>query len=191
MWARKATGRTRVVALDGSFHGRTFGALSATPQESKQAPFAPLVPGFRAVDSEFELRNPGDWDRAITLQLGDLQETIHVQAARVGPTQTAPSAGGQPVRVGGNVRAPRKLVDVRPVYPQEMRDAGREGVVPLEAIIRRDGTVGSVRVLSAGVHPDFVVAAVDAVRQWRFSPAKRYGVPVDVIVEVAMEFKLR
>ncbi|MDQ3433600.1 MAG: aminotransferase class III-fold pyridoxal phosphate-dependent enzyme, partial [Actinomycetota bacterium] len=37
------------VVLEGGFHGRTLGALSATPQESKQAPFAPLVPGFRAV----------------------------------------------------------------------------------------------------------------------------------------------
>jgi acetylornithine/N-succinyldiaminopimelate aminotransferase len=36
--------------VHGAFHGRTYGALSATPQESKQAPFAPLVPGFRAVD---------------------------------------------------------------------------------------------------------------------------------------------
>ncbi len=39
-----------VVSVYGAFHGRTYGALSATPQESKQAPFAPLVPGFRAVD---------------------------------------------------------------------------------------------------------------------------------------------
>jgi predicted acetylornithine/succinylornithine family transaminase len=39
-----------VVVLHGGFHGRTYGALSATPQESKQAPFAPLVPGFRAVE---------------------------------------------------------------------------------------------------------------------------------------------
>jgi predicted acetylornithine/succinylornithine family transaminase len=38
-----------VVVVHGGFHGRTFGALSATPQEAKQAPFAPLVPGFRAV----------------------------------------------------------------------------------------------------------------------------------------------
>jgi acetylornithine/succinyldiaminopimelate/putrescine aminotransferase len=38
-----------IVVLHGGFHGRTFGALSATPQESKQAPFAPLVPGFDAV----------------------------------------------------------------------------------------------------------------------------------------------
>ena len=44
---RKARPGGDVVVLDGAFHGRTYGALSATPQEAKQAPFAPLVPGFR------------------------------------------------------------------------------------------------------------------------------------------------
>ncbi|MCW3007276.1 MAG: acetylornithine and succinylornithine aminotransferase [Solirubrobacterales bacterium] len=39
-----------IVVVHGGFHGRTYGALSATPQEAKQAPFAPLVPGFRAVE---------------------------------------------------------------------------------------------------------------------------------------------
>ena len=48
--ARKARPAGDIVSVHGAFHGRTFGALSATPQESKQAPFAPLVPGFRAVD---------------------------------------------------------------------------------------------------------------------------------------------
>jgi acetylornithine/N-succinyldiaminopimelate aminotransferase len=46
---RKARPAGDVVVAHGAFHGRTYGALSATPQESKQAPFAPLVPGFRAV----------------------------------------------------------------------------------------------------------------------------------------------
>jgi predicted acetylornithine/succinylornithine family transaminase len=46
---RKARPRGEVVVLHGGFHGRTYGALSATPQESKQAPFAPLVPGFVAI----------------------------------------------------------------------------------------------------------------------------------------------
>jgi acetylornithine/N-succinyldiaminopimelate aminotransferase len=50
--ARKARPRGDVVVVHNAFHGRTYGALSATPQESKQAPFAPLVPGFRAVASE-------------------------------------------------------------------------------------------------------------------------------------------
>jgi len=43
---RKAKQGGEIVVLEGAFHGRTYGALSATPQEAKQAPFAPLVPGF-------------------------------------------------------------------------------------------------------------------------------------------------
>src|SRR5438067_3268531 len=46
---RKARPGGEIVVVHGAFHGRTYGALSATPQESKQAPFAPLVPGFRPV----------------------------------------------------------------------------------------------------------------------------------------------
>jgi acetylornithine/N-succinyldiaminopimelate aminotransferase len=50
--ARKRRAGGDIVSVLGGFHGRTYGALSATPQESKQAPFAPLVPGFRAVAPE-------------------------------------------------------------------------------------------------------------------------------------------
>jgi acetylornithine/N-succinyldiaminopimelate aminotransferase len=50
--ARKARSAGEIVTVHDAFHGRTYGALSATPQESKQAPFAPLVPGFRAVAAE-------------------------------------------------------------------------------------------------------------------------------------------
>jgi predicted acetylornithine/succinylornithine family transaminase len=49
--ARKARPGGDLVVVLGAFHGRTYGSLSATPQESKQAPFAPLVPGFRAVQA--------------------------------------------------------------------------------------------------------------------------------------------
>ena len=71
-----------------------------------------------------------------------------------------------------------------------MRAAGREGVVPIEAIIGMDGTVTSVRVLTAQVHPDFAIAAVDAVRQWRFTPTLLNGSPVDVVMTVSVSFKL-
>ena len=46
---RKARPRGDIVVFHDAFHGRTYGALSATPQESKQAPFAPLVPGFKPI----------------------------------------------------------------------------------------------------------------------------------------------
>lgn len=71
-----------------------------------------------------------------------------------------------------------------------MRDAGREGVVPIEAIIGRDGSVTSLRVVSAQVHPDFAIAAVDAVRQWRFDPTLLNGEPVEVVMTVSVTFSL-
>ncbi len=49
---RRARTGGKVIVLEGAFHGRTYGALSATPQESKQAPFAPLVPGFEVVPKD-------------------------------------------------------------------------------------------------------------------------------------------
>jgi TonB family protein len=151
---------------------------------------AASLPGFRALHHEFDLKNTRDWDRAITLQVGEVQETITVRERRVtmpGPTQPQPA---QRIRVGGNIRAPRKEVDVHPVYPPTMRAAGREGVVPIEAIISTDGTVTSLRVLSAQVHPDFAIAAADAVRQWRFSPTLLNGNPVEVVMRVSITFSL-
>jgi TonB family protein len=148
--------------------------------------------GFRALRHEFELRNARDWDRAVTLQVGDLQETIIIRGSRAtGATPPARSrAEPQPVRIGGNVRVPTKIKDVRPTYPASMREAGLTGVVPLEAIIARDGTVSWVRVLSAQVHPDFAIAAVDAVRQWRFTPTLLNRVPVEVVMTVSITFDL-
>jgi acetylornithine/N-succinyldiaminopimelate aminotransferase len=68
-WARKSTGKTGIVALESSFHGRTFGALSVTGQPAKQAPFAPLVPGvrFARIDNSTTLVEAVDDDTAAIL----------------------------------------------------------------------------------------------------------------------------
>ena len=143
--------------------------------------------GFRSLRHEFELRQARDWDQPITLQVGALQETITITARRTTGTRPSP---GAPLRVGGNIRPPRKIHDVKPIYPQAMRDAGSEGVVPIEALIGRDGTVVSVRVMSAQVHPEFAIAAVDAVRQWRFDSTLLNGEPVEVVMTVSVRFSL-
>lgn len=147
--------------------------------------------GFKALKQEFTLTDAKDWDRAVTLQVGTLQETISVKANRVaaGPAAAAPAQPTR-LRVGGNLRAPRKLVDVKPVYPTSMREAGREGQVSLEAIVGTDGAVHSVRVLGAHVHPDFAIAASDAVRQWRFSPTLLNGEAIEVVMDVSIDFSL-
>jgi TonB family protein len=148
------------------------------------------LPGFRALRQEFDLATRPDWDRAITLQVGDLRETITVSEKRAAAPAAPAAKGPQPLRVGGNIRVPRKLVDVHPVYPMSMRQAGLEGVVPIDAVIGQDGSVSSVRVVSAQVHPDFAIAAVDAVRQWKFSPTLLNGAPVEVVMTVSVAFKL-
>jgi TonB family protein len=60
----------------------------------------------------------------------------------------------------------------------------------MEVVVRADGGIGTVRVLH-GLGSGLDQRAVDAVKQWRFSPARRYGTPVDVLVEIAVEFRLR
>jgi acetylornithine/N-succinyldiaminopimelate aminotransferase len=63
-WARKATGRTGLVALDGSFHGRTLGALAVTGQPAKRTPFEPLVPGVAFA----RLNDPDSLARAVSAE---------------------------------------------------------------------------------------------------------------------------
>ena len=107
----------------------------------------------------------------------------------VGPG-TGGGTGGGPYRPGSGITAPSVLHEVRPDYTEEARRQGVEGDVVLELVVRRDGTVGDVKVLQ-GLGAGLDRRAIDAVRRWRFAPARRYGTPVDVLVEVAVEFKLR
>ncbi len=148
-------------------------------------------PGFRKLRQPLELKQDGDWDRAVTLQVGEVRESVSVRDRRpASPTPIAAGGGATPVRVGGNIRAPRKTVNIPPVYPERMRDAGLEGNVSVEALIGVDGRVASVRVATAQVHPDFAKAAADAVRQWRFEPTLLNGKPVEVVMAVTVDFSL-
>ena len=176
------TKKTATTNAKGSFQ---FGAVPAGKYKLSTS-----VPGFRALNQEFELRIAGDWDRAITMQVGTLSETISVRSTRITEPATATPRGPAPLRVGGNIRAPRKMADVRPVYPDSMRAAGREGVVSLDAVIGADGNVSAVRVLGADVHPDFAIAAADAVRQWKFTPTLLNGKAVEVVMTVTVTFNL-
>jgi predicted acetylornithine/succinylornithine family transaminase len=67
-WARKATGKQEFVALEGSFHGRTFGALSVTGQPAKRAAFEPLVPGVRFATPETLAEHVSHQTAAIILE---------------------------------------------------------------------------------------------------------------------------
>ena len=107
----------------------------------------------------------------------------------VGPGSGGGTGGG-PYRPGSGIEPPRLLREVRADYTEDARQRGLSGEVVLEIVVRRDGSVGEVKILR-GLASGLNDRAVQAVRQWRFAPARRLGTPVDVIVEVAVEFKLR
>jgi protein TonB len=98
--------------------------------------------------------------------------------------------GGGPFRPGSGVEPPRLLREVKADYTDEARRGNIEGEVELEIVVRRDGTVGDVKILR-GLRGGLNDRAVQAVRQWRFSPGRMKGTPVDVVVEVGVEFRLR
>ena len=99
-------------------------------------------------------------------------------------------AGGGPFRPGSGIEPPRLLREVKAVYTEEARVRGITGAVILEIVVRRDGSVGDVT-LRRGLSPGLDREAIAAVRQWTFAPARRLGAPVDVLVEVAVEFTQR
>ena len=98
--------------------------------------------------------------------------------------------GGGPYRPGSGIQPPKLLREVKADYSEEARRRGISGDVILEIVVRQDGRVGDITVLR-GLGAGLDQRATAAVRQWLFSPAMRMGTPVDVLVEVAVEFSLR
>ena len=94
-----------------------------------------------------------------------------------------------PVRVGGNIKTPTKTKDVKPVYPPIAQSARVQGVVIIEATIGPDGRVKDAKVLRS--IPLLDQAALDAVKQWQFTPTLLNGVPVPVIMTVTVNFTLQ
>jgi protein TonB len=94
----------------------------------------------------------------------------------------------QAVRVGGQIKEPKKLKNVNPNYPEIAKQARVTGVVILECVISPQGRVSDVKVLR-GI-PLLDQAAIDAVKQWVYSPTLLNGVPVPVIMTVTVRFQL-
>lgn len=93
------------------------------------------------------------------------------------------------VRVGAEVRPPTKIHDAAPVYPAIAQSARISGVVIIQATIGVDGAVIDATVLRSV--PLLDQAALEAVRQWRYTPSRLNGQPVAVVMTVTVNFQLR
>ena len=136
-------------------------------------------------------------NRAIELQRQG--QSPAERGVRVGPQPPPPPQQGGchrempdgqvPVRVGGNIKAPTKTSDARPVYPPEAQSARVQGVVILELVVTTTGQVFSPCVLRS--IPMLDQAAIDAVSQWQFEPTMLNGMAVPVIMTVTVNFTLQ
>jgi protein TonB len=127
-----------------------------------------------------------DSGRSADAQQSLSRATELVRRARLGPAAAA--GGSAPLRVGGSISEPRKIMDVKPVYPQAAMDAKIQGVVILEVVIDANGAVRDAKVLRPVAMLD--QAALDAVKQWRFTPTLLNGAPQEVIMTVTVNFTL-
>jgi TonB family protein len=94
----------------------------------------------------------------------------------------------EPIRVGGNVQETKLIYRAEPVYPEMAKKSRVSGNVILQVTTNEAGEVYEVRVMRG--HPLLNDAAIDAVRQWRYSPTLLNGEPVPVIATVTVIFRL-
>lgn len=150
-------------------------------------------PGFAPYVKEgIELPAGSDVRLDVPMQVGAVVEVINVVAPRpAGLRAATPRQTPQRIRVGGNVQASRLTRQVNPAYPETARQLGIEGSVMLSAVIGTDGSLLTLQPLSHAPSPDLVQSAMDAVRQWRYTPTLLNGVPVEVQTTVTVNFRLQ
>jgi protein TonB len=116
---------------------------------------------------------------SVSIQYGDAPETMAFSA----------KDDDKALRVGGAIKPPQKILDVRPIYPPDAKAAGVQGVVIIEARIGADGGVEAAHVIKS--IPLLDQAALDAVRQWKFVPTLMNGAPTAVMMTLTINFALQ
>jgi protein TonB len=104
----------------------------------------------------------------------------------VGPPGVPEGTSTGPVRVSAGIKPPIRITYVVPIYPEIARPAGISATVVLECTIDPTGHVADARIIAG--HPLFNESALNAVRQWRYTPTRLNGVPVAVLMTVTVRF---
>lgn len=152
-------------------------------------------PGFKPTEQTMQIAAGQALRRDMRLEVGSLQETITIRdGASSGSVPARPVRRQQPESKActaqpnsGGITPPVKLTDVRPRYPESLRGSDTDSLVRLHAVIDIDGSVKSVDTIDAA-NREFEQAAIDAVKQWRFTPTLLNCVPIEVEMDVLTRF---
>ena len=150
--------------------------------------------GFQALNDAVTLSGQ-NLQRNYTLKLGTLQETIIVtddgrehRAPAIRERTAPPRAECAASGTGGRIRPPKKIRDVGPIYPANLRGTGIGGTVHLKGRIALDGYLTDISI-EGEAQPDMANAAVAAVREWQFTETLLNCQPVDVVMNITITFR--
>ena len=176
------------------------GAASSEIRRLTNHPGNPVMPALivpRRTSSETRLIRPEDSEPQLDVsQLGipggtsdrwNENAIINSIANSTSNFAVSPTPTRQAPRVSRMMEG-NLIQRVQPLYPPLARQARIQGQVILRAVIRRDGMIENLQVLSG--HPMLVQAAIDAVKQWRYRPYSLNGEPVEVETQVTVNFVL-
>jgi TonB family protein len=154
-----------------------------------------LKPGFKVYTVPSVALEPGrDFSQDVRLEIGAMEESVRVEghAPSDSGNTSAAVAKEEPkrIRIGGDVEAAHVITRVDPVYPEAAKAAGVHGIVILHAVIGKDGTPLSLRVMNGEVDPQLARSAVEAVSRWRYRSTLLNGEPVEVDTTIEVNFTL-
>jgi protein TonB len=178
---------------------------NGTPQagevKSKQVNFTKSAPAVVPTAMEKTVIPSAVDERPV--QRETMETSVSVEPAKGGLAATAAGRGsstadaargqrqeGVASQEGYSEAMPRYRENRPPAYPGTARQRGYEGDVLIAAEVRADGRIGAVRVTRTSGYPTLDESALEAVKMWRFEPARRMGSAVDVWVEIPIRFKL-
>jgi TonB family protein len=186
-------GRGTTSNVSGAGAGlRVMPGMPARPAPGAAAPASPVVAASRAQPSSLLDRiQPGmapeglfGPKRIYTLRFS----MANLSSATGSWVLSFAELVGVAAQPAAELSGPMALRKVDPKYPPELRDGHVEGEVILYAVIRADGTVDSIQLVK-GIDPTLDANAMQALAQWKFRPAERQGVPVDIEAVVRIPFR--
>jgi len=93
-----------------------------------------------------------------------------------------------PVKIGGNVKAPKLINSVAPIYPPAARSSGVQGEVVVDTTIDKTGKVVKMHVVSGPLM--LRESALDSLKRWKYEPSSLNGEPVEVQMQITIKFRL-
>jgi TonB family protein len=166
------------------------GQYAADSLKAAQDAQAALDAELRAQESKWFKSYDKTRDLALAAKAAGDRASADADAAResieVAAVKAKARAKIAPVRIGGQIKAPIKIKDVKPLYPAIAQSTHVGGAVTIEATIGLDGKVADATVVHS--IPLLDQAALDAVRQWEYTPTLLNGEPVPVLVTVTINF---